>query len=138
MIDQSTEFGQRVARRLAEERIGWLTTVDASGAPQPRPVWFLWQEDSLLIYSRPGTRKLEHIARNPRVSLHLDGDGQGGNIVVFSGVAAIDGAAPPADQVPAYVEKYSSGIERIGMTAQAFAQVYSVAIRVTVDRLRGH
>lgn len=138
MIDHNTEFGQRVARRLAEERIGWLTTVDAKGAPQPRPVWFLWQDGSLLIYSRPGTRKLEHVARNPHVSLHLDGDGQGGNIVVLSGVAAIDSVAPPADQVPGYVEKYSSGFQRIGMSAPAFAQVYSVAIRVTVDRLRGH
>ncbi|MCB9129858.1 MAG: TIGR03667 family PPOX class F420-dependent oxidoreductase [Anaerolineales bacterium] len=99
MIDLNTEFGQRVARRLAEERIGWLTTVDATGTPQPRPVWFLWQEDILLIYSRPGTRKLEHIARNPRVSFNLDGDGLGGDIVVLTGVAAINDSAPPADQM---------------------------------------
>ncbi len=38
MLDMNTEFGQRVARRLAEERIAWLTTVDSSGTPQPRPV----------------------------------------------------------------------------------------------------
>lgn len=138
MIDLNTEFGQRVARRLAEERIGWLTTVDASGTPQPRPVWFLWQEGSLLIYSRPATRKLEHIARNPRVALNLDGDGMGGDIVVFTGVAVIDSSAPPADQIPAYVERYSTGMQRIGMTAAQFAQVYSVAVRVTVDHLRGH
>ncbi len=138
MIDLNTEFGQRVARRLAEERIGWLTTVDATGTPQPRPVWFLWQEGSLLIYSRPGTRKLEHIARSPRVALNLDGDGMGGDIVVLTGTAVNDGNAPPADQVSAYVEKYSAGMQRIGMTAEQFAQVYSVAVRVTVDHLRGH
>lgn len=138
MIDLNTEFGQRVARRLAEERIGWLTTVDATGTPQPRPVWFLWQEGSLLIYSRPGTRKLEHFARNPRVALNLDGDGMGGDIVVLTGMAVIDGNAPPADQAPAYVEKYSAAMQRIGMTAEQFAQTYSVAVRVTVDHLRGH
>lgn len=138
MIDLNTEYGQRVARRLAEERIGWLTTVDGSGTPQPRPVWFLWQEGSLLIYSRPGARKLEHIARNPRVALNLDGDGLGGDIVVLTGSAQIDTAAPPADQVPAYVEKYAGGIARIGMTPEKFAQAYSVAIRVTVSGLRGH
>ena len=138
MIDGNTEFGQRVARRLAEEQIGWLTTVDSTGTPQPRPVWFLWQDNSLLIYSRPGTRKLEHIVRNPRVSLNLDGDGRGGDIVVLTGVAEIDLQAPPANQLPAYVEKYRAGFERIGMTAPAFAQVYSVAIRVHVDKLRGH
>ena len=138
MIDLNTEFGQRVARRLAKERIGWLTTVDALGGPQPRPVWFLWQDDNLLIYSRPATRKLAHIAHNPRVALNLDGDGMGGDIVVLTGVAQIDPAAPSADQVPDYVEKYADGFARIGMTAQQFAGVYSVTIRVAVNGLRGH
>lgn len=138
MIDLNSEFGQRVERRLAEERIGWLTTVDSTGTPQPRPVWFLWHAGSFLLYSRPDTRKLEHIQRNPRVALHLDGDGLGGNIVVFTGTAAIDDPAPPVDQFAAYVEKYTAGMQRIGKTAEQFAGVYSVAIRVTVDHLRGH
>ena len=42
MIDESTEFGARVARHLREETVVWLTTVTASGAPLPRPVGFLW------------------------------------------------------------------------------------------------
>ncbi len=33
MIDLSNEYGQRVARRLREEPIGWLTTVDRHGLP---------------------------------------------------------------------------------------------------------
>jgi hypothetical protein len=33
IFETNSEFGQRVARRLAEERIGWLTTVDSSGTP---------------------------------------------------------------------------------------------------------
>jgi hypothetical protein len=41
MIDTSTKFGQRVAQRLEEERVIWLTTVDGQGIPQPRPVWLL-------------------------------------------------------------------------------------------------
>jgi hypothetical protein len=48
MIDTNTEFGQRVARRLAEERIAWLTTIDSNGAPQPRPIWFLWDGATFL------------------------------------------------------------------------------------------
>lgn len=138
MIDLNSEYGQRVARRLAEERIGWLTTVDGSGTPQPRPVWFLWQEGRLLIYSQPDTRKLEHIARNPHVAFNLDGDGLGGDIVVLIGSAQIDPAAPPADQSTAYVAKYTAGMARLGMSARQFATAYSVALRVTVSRLRGH
>lgn len=138
MIDTNTEFGQRVARRLAEERIAWLTTIDSNGVPQPRPVWFLWDDETFLIYSRPGTAKLRHIAKRPQVALNLDGDRLGGDIVVFTGQAAIDHAAPPADQVPAYVAKYHPGFARIGMTAAEFSASYSVALRVTPINLRGH
>lgn len=138
MIDPSTDFGRRAARRLATERIAWLTTVGTDGTPQPRPVWFLWDGESVLIYSREGTQKLRHIAANPRVALHLDGDGEGGDIVVLTGTATRDEAAPPANEVAAYVEKYGWGFERIQMTAAEFAAEYAVAIRMHPTALRGH
>src|SRR3712207_1065917 len=105
-LDPSTEFGARVERRLSEKWIGWLSTVDSEGTPQPTPVWFLWDGTSLLIYSQPDTPKLRNIGRNLRVSLNLDGDGQGGDIVVLTGDARIDTGAPPANAVADYVAKY--------------------------------
>jgi PPOX class probable F420-dependent enzyme len=137
-IDTSSEFGARVARRLADESIGWLTTISADGTPQPSPVGFLWDGETALIYSQPNTPKLRHIAANPRVSLHLDGDGRGGDIVILTGEARVDTSMPPADQLPAYVAKYSAGIQGIGMTPASFAQAYSVPVRFTPSRLRGH
>jgi len=53
MIDLTSKFGHRAARRLAEEKIIWLTTMDNLGHPQPRPVWFLWNGASILIFSQP-------------------------------------------------------------------------------------
>ncbi|MBE7551350.1 MAG: TIGR03667 family PPOX class F420-dependent oxidoreductase [Anaerolineales bacterium] len=138
MIDLTTEFGRRAARRLEEERIIWLTTVDTEGMPQPRPVWFWWDGQTFLIYSQPNTHKLHHIARNPQVALHFDGDGQGGNIIVFSGEARVAPELPPANQVPAYVQKYQPGFTRIRMSAKEFAESYSVALRVMPTSLRGH
>jgi len=138
MIDLTTEFGRRVARRLEEERIIWLTTVDAEGVPQPRPVWFWWDGQSFLIYSQPNTHKLHHIARNPQVALNFDGDGLGGNIVVFSGEARLAPEAPAANEAPDYVQKYQPGFARIHMSAEEFAASYAVALRVTPTSLRGH
>ena len=62
MLDESSEFGQRAARRLREDVLAWLTTVDRRGTPQPIPVWFLWDGGaSILVYSRPGhTEAAEH------------------------------------------------------------------------------
>ena len=121
-IDTGSEFGARVARRLAEETIGWLTTVGADGTPQPSPVWFLWDGE----------------AANPRVSLNLDGNGRGGDIVILTGEARVDDAAPPSSALPAYQAKYATGIRQLGMTAESFAQAYSVPVRFTPAKLRGH
>jgi PPOX class probable F420-dependent enzyme len=138
LLDTATPFGQRAERRLHEDRLAWLTTVDATGTPQPIPVWFLWDGDrSVLVYSRPDTPKLRAIAANPRVSLNLDGDGNGGDIVVALGEAAISDD-PPSDGIPAYVEKYAPLIERNGWTPASFATDYSVPIRIRLLRVRGH
>jgi PPOX class probable F420-dependent enzyme len=137
MIDLSGDFGARVARRLDQEIIIWLTTVRADGAPQPSPVWFLWADQELLIYSKPNTPKLRNIGQNPKVSLHFDSDGQGGDIVVIAGAARIDEQAPSALEVDAYVKKYREHIAQIKMTPDSFARAYSTAIRVTPTGLRG-
>ncbi len=42
MIDESTEFGARVARHLREDIVVWMTTVTPDGSPLPMPVWFHW------------------------------------------------------------------------------------------------
>ncbi|HSE94485.1 MAG TPA: TIGR03667 family PPOX class F420-dependent oxidoreductase [Methylomirabilota bacterium] len=137
-INTSTEFGARAARRLREDLIGWLVTVAADRTPQPIPVWFWWDGQTCLIYSQPATAKLRNLATNPRVALHLDGDGQGGNIVILTGEARVVTDVPPADRVPEYLEKYRKAIGRIGMTPASFAAAYSVAIRLTPTRLSGH
>jgi PPOX class probable F420-dependent enzyme len=137
--DPSTPFGERVARRLHDERVIWLTTVDAKGTPQPTPVWFLWDEASstFLIYSRSDAKRLLHLQQNPRVALNFDGNGLGGDIIVFTGHAQISPDDLPADQLPAYLEKYRDFIARLYPTPAQFASIYSVALRMHPTALRG-
>jgi PPOX class probable F420-dependent enzyme len=138
--DPATPFGERVARRLRDERLIWLTTVDTKGTPQPTPVWFLWDEatSTILIYSRADAKRLTHIQQNPRVSLNFDGNGSGGDIIVITGQAQVSTDDPPADQLPSYVEKYRTFIARSYSTPEQFASVYSVALRVHPSAIRGH
>ena len=138
LIDTSTEFGMRVSNRLSEERIAWFTTVSQKGTPQPRPVWFLWNGESFLIFSKQEGYKVNHLDANPRVALHLDGDGQGGDIIVFTGEAHVDVKPLAATDLEAYIEKYRQGFKRIGMSPETFAESYQTAIRMTPIKLRGH
>jgi PPOX class probable F420-dependent enzyme len=134
----STAFGERVSERLQRDIIMWLTTVDRHGRPQPRPVWFIWYEDGFLVYSRPGTYKLEHISANASVSVSLNSNERGGDIVVFLGEARMGDDMPAADEVSEYVEKYRVGMKGLGMDAKGFAREYSVPIFIKPTALRGH
>ena len=137
MIDESTEFGARAARRLREEMVVWLTTVSPSGTPLPRPVGFVWDGGEIVsIYSMRGAR-VRNVSANPRVALNFDGDGSGGDIVVLAGTAEIAHDCPSADKNPAYLEKYAAEVERFGMTPAAFAARFSVPIRIRLTRLDG-
>src|SRR5689334_15541404 len=129
--DPTTPFGERVALRLRNDLIIWLTTVDSKGTPQPNPVWFLWDEttSTILIYSQAGAKRDEHLQNNPRVSLNFDGNGAGGDIIVLTGKALLSRDDLPSDQNTVFVAKYQNLITRIFSTAQNFALQHPVALR---------
>jgi PPOX class probable F420-dependent enzyme len=137
-IDTSTDFGARATRHLEDDQVVWLTTVGPDGTPQPSPVWFHWDADTALVYSRPSTPKLRKIEQRPRASLHFNCTPNGGDVVILTGDAWIDTGSAPVHLNSAYVDKYKEGIRSIGMTPEAFGQEYSVAIRVRPTSLRGH
>jgi PPOX class probable F420-dependent enzyme len=138
VIDEATEFGARVARRLREEDVAWVTTVSPSGAPLPRPIWFLWDgAGSVLVYSRRGLR-IRNVQANPRVTFNFDGNGRGGDIIVLTGRASVDRDAPGANRDEAYLAKYRGHIDRLGVSLDDFAERFSVPVRIRFFRLYGH
>ncbi len=129
------ELDSRAGQRLDADLIAWLTTVTPGGTPQTSPVWFLWDGSEFLVYSLPSARA-RNIVGNPKVSLNLDGNGTGGDIVTLEGTARIVSDAPSAAQVPEYVAKYQERMDANGWTAEKFAADYPVAIRITPTRVR--
>ncbi|MGZ9235382.1 MAG: TIGR03667 family PPOX class F420-dependent oxidoreductase [Anaerolineales bacterium] len=138
MVDLTSKFGRAVKQHLANQYVIWLTTVDSKLTPQPRPVWFIWENDSFLIYSQPNAQKVKHISKNPRVALHFNTDETGDkHVIVFIAEASIDPNCPPAHEVPAYLEKYEEGIAALEMTPQEFSREYSTAIKIRPTEVRG-
>ena len=137
MINLNTKFGRLVKRRLKGEQEIWLTTLGQDGTPQLRPVWFYWDGETFLIYSKTTAHKIKHIARSPRVVLNFNSTTDDGGVVIFYGTAAIDADAPAPTKHRGYFRKYKQGIRDINMTPEQFAREYCVALRVTPDKLRG-
>ncbi len=137
VIDPTTELGEAVIERLEDDIIIWLTTLGRDGAPHPKPVWFLWDNDEVLIYTQPDAAKIRHIARDGRVALNFNSSHDGGNVAVINGVARLVEDQSKAIEVPAYVAKYTAGIADINLTPESFSSAYSVAIRVTPQKIWG-
>ena len=134
-IDRNHADGAYAAGRLETSRVAWLTTVTANGTPLTSPIWFIWDGAEFLLYSLESARA-RNVAERPRVSLNLDGNGKGGDIVVVEGTARIDESAPSVAENPDYLAKYKPIMDERGWTPEWFAGRYSVPIRITPTKYR--
>ncbi len=126
-----------VEKRLREEQVIWLTTVRKDGMPLPTPVSFLWDGETVLIYTTPNALKLRNIAGNPHAALNLNCDEWGKDVAVLTGKIHEDRAAPPLIQNTAYQEKYRASIcEGLQMTLERFSQRFSIPLRFIPERSR--
>lgn len=137
MSDLTGKFDRHADQRLRDEPVVWLTTVGDDLGPHPRPVWFLWDDGSMTIYSQEHTWKVRHLADHPHVSLNLNSDAVGEDVVVLLGQAEIVEGGPAADTNEAYLRKYRQAIADLEMTPAEFAREYCVMIRVTPSKVRG-
>jgi PPOX class probable F420-dependent enzyme len=135
-IDRATAAGARAIERLASEKIGWLTSVNPDGQPQSSPLWFLWANGEIVIYSGKRAPRNGNIGDRPLVSFNLNSDAEGGDVVTMEGVARIDEAAPPASADTAFLAKYRGILDGYGWTPEYYAGEYPVFVRVTPTRWR--
>jgi PPOX class probable F420-dependent enzyme len=136
MLDVTTEWGKHVEQRLQSNIIAWLTTVGGDGRPYTVPVGFVWEGQTLLIFSQPKKQKLRNIRKNPRVTLALDETEQGNDVVIVEGIAELIDDPQISVEMPAYVEKYGALVQSRGWTPESMAAEYSQAIRVTPTKFR--
>lgn len=137
-IDETTEFGTKVARRVVEEKLAWLTTISSDGTPQPNPVWFMWNEGEFVIFSKPNQAKLTNIARSGRVSLNFEATEDEEQITIFTGQAeVIDRDSLPNSLLDLYAEKYAQGMINIKLPREQYEAEYTSAIRFLPEKVRG-
>jgi PPOX class probable F420-dependent enzyme len=128
------EVTEQLTRHL-NDTVVWLTTVSPSSRPAPRPVWFVFDGTSFLIFSQPTAAKVRHIAANPNVSLNFNSHPGGGDVLAMVGTAERIDLLP--SQAPGYLEKYEQHYGPIGYTRDGFDEAFSVALQVTPARSWG-
>ena len=134
----SSELGRRVVERLETEKAIWLTTVAPDGTPQPNPVWFTWDGETVLVYSHRRAFRNRNLEANPRVALNFDSNRGESDVGIITGTARFAPEEPPVTACEPYVAKYRGYIEKeLKSNLADYADEYSVAIRVTPERVRG-
>lgn len=127
----------RIFERLENDTLLWLTTIDDRGRPQPSLVWFLWENDEVLIYSQPHTQKVRNIVARPHVALNFNSNDGGGDMTVIQGEARLVDDAPPPHLHEPYITRYRDAISGMNSTPEAFIGPYSQAIRISLSSSRG-
>jgi PPOX class probable F420-dependent enzyme len=129
-FDPNDATGAHALARLRDDRIGWLTTVRPDGQPVSMPIWFLWQDGELVMYSDENAKRNANIGLNAKVAFHLPSDAGGGDIVMVHGEARIDPEYPQVPDNPDYLAKYGDWIDAHLGGPAGMAAVYNVPIRI--------
>lgn len=133
LLDPSVSGHAHAACRLAAAPILWLTTVSADAHPHSVPVWFLWSDPHLIVFSRPDTAKIARLRSNPAVSMSLDSAVGGGDIVLAEGYAELAGMDVVAPGLAGFEHKYRQLFG--GQTFQDWLDLFSQPIRITATKI---
>lgn len=132
-LDPGQPKDAHILERLAHDPIIWLTSVRPDGRPHSVPVWFLWDEGTVLIFSRPD-QKIKNLRANANVVLALDDTNKGNDVVVFEGTAEVLTQSSLETMSAAYGAKYQSQLDEYKWTIESMAKDYSLPIRITPTR----
>ncbi len=67
---------------LSEGHIARIATVKKDGSPHITPVWFLWEDEELIIVTYKGSAKVRNIKANNRVAVVIDTAGPGRGVIM--------------------------------------------------------
>jgi PPOX class probable F420-dependent enzyme len=136
-MDTTTLAGARMRRFLEREPVVWLSTVRPDGAPHLVPIWFWWDGEAILVFSKPDAQKVRNLRRRPSVMLALGDAEDDFDVGLIEGHAEL--VEQPTSELlpPAHVAKYARQLQTIGLTSGEYAATYSQVIRIVPDRPLG-
>ena len=115
-LDDATR--RRVEDRLRQDQFAWLATTRDGGQPDVVPVWFFWDGEWILIYTKPDSRKVRSLRDTRRATLHLERP-HTLHVVIVEGEAELLAEPSAAVVSDGYLEACAAGMAALGLPADA-------------------
>jgi PPOX class probable F420-dependent enzyme len=125
-------------RALVDDPVVWMSSVQRDGRPHVVPVWFHWDGERIVAFSKPNARKVDNLRDQPRVMLAVGTPGPDFEVELIEATAELPDA-PAAEYVPdGFGSKYRDLLRRAGLSLQRFTEVYSQPIVLRPVRFLGY
>jgi PPOX class probable F420-dependent enzyme len=122
----------RADRFLAQEPVVWLSSVRPDGCPHIVPVWFTWDGEALVVFSKPGAQKVRNVRATHVVMLALGDADEDFDVGLIEARASV--VDTPATLPEAHVRKYGRRMAALGLSAEDFLATYSTVLRIVPTR----
>jgi PPOX class probable F420-dependent enzyme len=136
-MDTTTLAGTRILRFLEQEPVVWLSTVRPNGAPHIVPIWFWWDGEALLVFTKPDAQKVRNLRDRPSVMLALGDAADDFDVGLIEGHAELLDRTTAEVLPPTHLAKYAAQLSNLGLSAADYAATYSQVIRIVPDRPLG-
>lgn len=123
---------------LRSDPVVWLSTVRDDGRPHLVPVWFHWDGERIVAFSKPHAQKVENLRSSSAVMLAVGTPGPQFEVELIEAVAELPDEPATEAMPPGFVAKYRELLRRAGITAQRFAETYSQVIVLRPTRFLGY
>jgi PPOX class probable F420-dependent enzyme len=134
----ATERRRKADAALRSDPVVWLSSVQANGRPHLVPVWFHWDGERIVAFSKPHARKVDNLRDQPQVMLAVGTPGPGFEVELIEATAELPAARASEVMPSGFGAKYGELLRRAGLTAQRFAEVYSQPIVLRPTRFLGY
>lgn len=136
--ERSDGMRPSVDAALRDDPVAWLSSVQADGRPHVAPVWFHWDGERIVAFSKPNARKVDNLRERPTVMLAVGTPGPGFDVELIEATAELPDR--PATEVisEGFGAKYQELLRRAGLSARRFAEVYSQPIVLRPTRFLGY
>jgi len=129
-MDPNAPTADRIRRFLEEEPVVWLSTVRPNGDPHLVPIWFWWDGEALLVFSKPHAQKVRNLRVNRSVMLALGDADDDFDVGMVEGEAELLAEPARVEWLAGHVKKYGARMAAIGLSGEEFATTYSQVIRI--------